>query len=58
MQEAYAQLTCPDCEKHWETDANTAPDTDADFDCPDCGERRPLSEFAHTSRDLEVLREL
>jgi len=58
MQEAFAELSCPDCEKLWEVDANDAPAPDATFDCPDCGEARSLSEFARTGRDLEVLREL
>jgi len=58
MQEAFAELTCPDCGKLWEVDANDAPAPGATFDCPDCDSRRPLSEFARTGRDLEVLREL
>jgi predicted RNA-binding Zn-ribbon protein involved in translation (DUF1610 family) len=58
MQEAFAELSCPDCGKAWEVDANDAPDPETAFDCPDCGTQRPLSEFARTGRDLEVLREL
>jgi predicted RNA-binding Zn-ribbon protein involved in translation (DUF1610 family) len=58
MQEAYVQLTCPSCDKHWEADANDMPDPKEPFVCPDCGSEHPTAEFARTERDLEVLREL
>jgi predicted RNA-binding Zn-ribbon protein involved in translation (DUF1610 family) len=58
MQEAYAELTCPDCDKLWEIDANTAPAPDADHRCPDCGAGYTLAEFTRTSRDLQVVRSL
>jgi predicted RNA-binding Zn-ribbon protein involved in translation (DUF1610 family) len=58
MQEAYVQLTCPSCDKHWEEDANHMPDPKESFTCPDCASEHPAAEFARTERDLEVLREL
>jgi len=56
MQEAWIQLQCPACETYWERAVADLPETDASFDCKDCGESRPLSEFAKTARDLEILR--
>jgi predicted RNA-binding Zn-ribbon protein involved in translation (DUF1610 family) len=55
--EAFVELACPECGKHWEESLSELPDPKESFDCPDCGERRPLSEFARTNTDLEVLRE-
>lgn len=55
--ETFVELLCPECNKHWEATPAALPNTDESFDCPDCGERRPLSEFARTTRDLEVLRD-
>lgn len=51
------ELVCPECEKYWEATPSDLPGADEQFDCPDCGERRPLSEFARSSRDLEIVRE-
>jgi tRNA(Ile2) C34 agmatinyltransferase TiaS len=56
--EAFVELTCPDCEKHWESSPSSLPSPGEGFQCPDCGGRHPLSEFARTARDLEVLRSL
>lgn len=55
--EAFVELVCPECEKHWEESPSNLPDPDASFDCPDCEGRHPLSEYARTNTDLEVLRE-
>jgi ssDNA-binding Zn-finger/Zn-ribbon topoisomerase 1 len=58
MNEAFVQLACPDCEKHWEDEPMDLPAPDAEFTCPDCGEQRRTSEFMRTDRDLEILQEL
>jgi len=58
MHEAFVQLRCPECLKAWEATPSDLPDLDAEFCCPDCGERRHLSEFCRTDRDIETLREL
>lgn len=55
--EAFVELVCPACEKHWEESPTELPAPNESFDCPDCGERRPLSEFARTDRDLDIVRE-
>lgn len=57
MREAFVQLQCPACEKHWEENPSDLPAADEEFVCPDCEERRPTSEFMHTKRDLEILEE-
>ena len=54
---AFVELVCPACEKYWEKAPSEMPEPNESFDCPDCGERRPLSEFTRSERDLEVLRE-
>lgn len=56
--EAYIQLLCPACNKNWERTPRDLPAHDEQFECPDCGERRPTAEFTRTARDLETLREL
>ncbi|MFB6218942.1 MAG: hypothetical protein ABEH77_07165 [Halobacteriaceae archaeon] len=58
MDEAYVQLLCPDCEKHWEASPGDLPGPRAAFSCPDCGTERRLSEFMRTERDLETLKRL
>lgn len=55
--ESFVELVCPSCEKYWEASPSELPEPDDPFDCPDCGERRPLAEFARTSRDLEIVRD-
>jgi predicted RNA-binding Zn-ribbon protein involved in translation (DUF1610 family) len=55
--EAFAELVCPACGKYWEASPTDLPAPKESFECPDCGERRPLSEFTRTSRDLEIVRE-
>lgn len=55
--EAFVELLCPNCEKHWEETPTDLPGPGRAFTCPDCGEERALSEFARTSRDLDVMRE-
>lgn len=57
MQEAWLQLRCPDCDKHWEATATDLPSPDTGFSCDGCNAERPLSEFMKTARDLELLRE-
>jgi len=57
MQEAWLQLRCPDCDKHWEATPTDLPSPDTPFICDDCSEERSLSEFMKTTRDLELLRE-
>lgn len=55
--EAFVELVCPACEKNWEKSPTELPEPKESFACPDCGERRPLSEFTRSDRDLEILRE-
>lgn len=55
--EAFVELVCPDCRKHWESTPSKLPAPDKSFDCPDCGTRRRLAEFTRTSLDLEVVRD-
>lgn len=55
--EAFIELLCPDCEKHWESSPTTLPAPDADFQCPDCAARHRTAEFMKNTRSLEVLRE-
>ncbi len=57
MQEAWLQLRCPDCDKHWEAAPTALPSPETMFSCDDCGTERSLSEFMKTKRDLELLRE-
>lgn len=57
MQEAWLQLLCPDCGKHWEAAPSKLPSPETSFTCVECGAERPLSEFMKTTRDLELLRE-
>jgi len=58
MVETYVRLLCPECTKQWEAAPGELPPHDRTFDCPDCGERRRLAEFARTDRDLETLKTL
>jgi len=58
MQEAWLQLRCPDCTKHWESTPTDLPSPDTAFTCGGCDAERSLSEFMKTTRDLELLREL
>lgn len=55
MQEAFVDVKCPNCEKTWEEQPHDLPEPDTDFECPACGERRYLSEFMDSKRDLEVV---
>lgn len=55
--ETFVELVCPDCEKYWEAAPSDLPASDDPFDCPDCGERRPLAEFTRSSRDLEIIQD-
>lgn len=50
------ELACPSREMSWEASLLELPGVDDSFDCPGCGERRPLGEFARTDRDLETVR--
>jgi hypothetical protein len=58
MEEAYVRLLCPACRKEWESDPSALPPAEDGFDCPDCAEHRPLSEFLRTEHDLRTLQEL
>ena len=57
MNEAFVQLSCPECTKDWEAKPMELPARDEPFACPDCEEQRPTAEFMRTDRDLEVLKE-
>ena len=57
MVETLVRLVCPGCSKDWQESPSDLPRAGADFDCPNCGESRRLSEFAHTERDLETLQQ-
>lgn len=56
MQESWIQLTCPSCGKDWEENPTDLPAPGKEFSCPECSERRKISEFMRSKRDLEVLR--
>ncbi|AWB27831.1 DUF7836 family putative zinc-binding protein [Halococcoides cellulosivorans] len=58
MEEAWIQLTCPDCDHEYSKTATTLPGPDATHTCDDCDGAAPLSEFTRTARDLEILRSL
>lgn len=55
MTEAWIQLLCPNCGKDWEENPSALPEAGNSFTCPDCEERRPVSEFTRTQRDFEIL---
>lgn len=55
MTEAWIQLLCPDCREHWEANPADLPAPGEPFECSACGERRSVSEFARTGRDLEII---
>jgi len=57
MNEAFVQLSCPECLKDWEEKPMDLPAPDAEFTCPDCGDERRLAEFMRTDRDLELLKD-
>lgn len=57
MTEAWIQLSCPDCEEHWEANPSDLPSPGREFQCPHCGASSPISEFMRAQRDLEVLQE-
>lgn len=57
MQEAWVQLQCPDCTEQWEANPADLHRPDREFTCKDCGGTRPLSEFARTARDFEIIEE-
>lgn len=57
MTEAWIQLSCPNCDKDWEESPSAIPGPSEEFPCPDCGKRRPVSEFARTQRDFEIVEE-
>jgi len=57
MTDAWIQLQCPNCGETWEANPGDLPAPDRDFNCNHCGRTRPLSEFAQTARDLDVLEE-
>lgn len=55
MTEAWIQMVCPACSKDWEANPSALPEPGAQFDCPDCAEQRPVSEFTRTKRDFEIV---
>lgn len=57
MPEAWIQLHCPACEKHWEANPVDLPSPTDEFHCPHCGARQPVREFMRAERDLDVLEE-
>lgn len=57
MPEAWIQLHCPACEKHWEANPADVPAPTEKFQCPHCGAQRPIREFMRAERDLDVLKE-
>ncbi|MFB6105719.1 MAG: hypothetical protein ABEJ70_01970 [Halobacteriaceae archaeon] len=56
--EAYVQLLCPECTKHWEATPGELPRPQENFSCPNCHATRRLAEFMRTDRDLETLKQL
>ncbi|WP_136686586.1 DUF7836 family putative zinc-binding protein [Halorhabdus amylolytica] len=58
MEEAFVRLLCPECTKEWQSTPRDLPAPQNTFSCPECGERRRLSEFMRTEHDLETLRDL
>lgn len=56
--ETTVQLLCPTCTKAWDSPPKDLPELSMNYECPDCGERRNLSEFLRTERDLETLKQL
>ncbi|MFB6137636.1 MAG: hypothetical protein ABEJ42_04765 [Halobacteriaceae archaeon] len=58
MNEAYVQLLCPECQKHWEETPGDLPNHTQNFSCPGCHATRRLAEFMRTDRDLETLKRL
>ncbi len=58
MEETFVRLVCPACTKNWQRSPSKLPSHDAPFQCPDCGERRRMAEFARTERDLMTLKRL
>ncbi|WP_240936967.1 hypothetical protein ACAH01_09335 [Halomicrobium sp. HM KBTZ05] len=58
MQEAWIQLQCPDCTTEWEQRLSELPASGERFQCDHCDAYNPTAEFAKTTRDLEVLREM
>lgn len=55
MTEAWVQLTCPDCQKQWESNPSDLPAPGEAFECDHCGARRSVSEFMRTQRDFTIL---
>jgi ssDNA-binding Zn-finger/Zn-ribbon topoisomerase 1 len=56
--EAYVQLTCPECQKNWESTPSELPTHDENFSCPNCHATRRTAVFMRTDRDLENLKRL
>lgn len=57
MPEAWIELECPACGVDWEANPADLPAPGEDFECRSCGAERPTSEFAKTTRGLEILAE-
>ena len=56
--EAFVQLSCPECSKTWEETPSDLPAPDDNYGCPACDASARTSEFLHTNRDLETLKQL
>ena len=55
MNEAWIPLECTDCENVWEATPVALPTPDAEFECPYCGARDPLTSFVKTPEGLQIL---
>jgi hypothetical protein len=55
MNEAWIPLECTDCENVWEAMPAALPTPDAEFECPYCGARDPLTSFVKTPEGLQIL---
>ncbi|WP_435358903.1 hypothetical protein [Haloarchaeobius sp. DFWS5] len=53
--EAFVALVCPDCDHGWEAKPHKLPDPKSEYECTACSNRRRLSEYLKTQRDLEVV---
>jgi Zn finger protein HypA/HybF involved in hydrogenase expression len=52
------QLSCPECQKNWESTPSELPTHDENFSCPNCHATRRTAVFMRTDRDLENLKRL
>ncbi len=57
MSVAWIPLSCTGCDKEWEGEPASLPAPGNEFECPYCGNRRPVAEFVKTKEGLTVLEE-